>query len=135
MYLDNIIGHNTSKSTDEVLLKGDFENTGKILNGRVKLASESGDVVWVDKEIIETLGAKDALAELEALENVQPTNYLTEPEPTAQPKEQEIYHIVKRGQTFQSIASYYGIDESTLRGANTTQSFCIGARLLIKRGI
>lgn len=135
MYLDNVIGYNTSKSTDEVLLKGDFENTGKILNNRVKLTSEDGSVIWVGREVIEALEAKDALAELEALENVQPTNYLTEPEPIAQPEEQEIYHIVKRGQTFQSIASYYGIDESTLRGANTTQSFCIGARLLIKRGI
>lgn len=132
MYLDNVIGYNTSKSKDEILLNGEFENTGKTLNGRVKLIHEDGSTVWVSTE---TIGAASISAALEALKSIQPINHLTEPEHNPQNTTQEYYHTVKRGETFQSIASHYGIPESELRAANIAQSFCIGTRLRIKRGI
>lgn len=135
MYLDNVIGHSTSKSKDEILLKGEFVDTGRILNGRVKLIHEDGSVIWVSTEIIEAARTTNTLAEPEALESVQPINHPTEPEHHLQDTTQEYYHTVKRGETLQSIASYYGIPESELRAANIAHSFCIGARLRVKRGM
>lgn len=135
MYLDNVIGHSTSKSKDEILLKGEFVNTGRTLNGRVKLLHEDSSVVWVNTEIIEAAKTTSTLAEPEALESVQPSKHSTEPEHRPQDTTQEYYHIVKRGETLQSIASYYGIPEGELRAANIAHSFCIGARLRIKRGM
>ena len=135
MYLDNIIGHNTSKSKDEILLKGKFENTGKILNGRVKLIDEDGRTVWVDAKVIEPLKTTNILSTLEDLECAQPNTNSTEPKHHPKDTTQEYYHTVKRGETLQSIACKYGISESELRAANAEHSFCIGARLRIKRGV
>ena len=108
MYFVNEVAYKTSKSKEEILIKGFYEVTDKVLNGRVKCVSSDNEVVWVEKDTLNNID--------ETLEHL---NSLPSPEPIVEetPKvlnskessSDNIVHIVLRGETLESIARKYNV--------------------------
>ena len=130
MLLHNIKGYMTSKSGDEVLLTGEYTITNKKLNSRIKVMDEAGKVFWVPEEFLHKSNYEKPIITLQSIESEQKESSNTSPNSTL-----ELYHVVKRGETLQSIANLYNVEPSTLVALNGAKGVSIGSTILIRKEV
>ena len=130
MLLRNIKGYMTSKSGDELLLTGDYTITNKKLNSRIKVIDEVGKVFWVPEEFLHKSHYEKPIITLQSKESEQ-----RESSKTSLNNIVEMFHVVKRGETLQSIANLYNVEPSTLVALNGAKGINIGSTILIRKEV
>lgn len=130
MLLRNIKGYMTSKSGDELLLTGDYTITNKKLNSRIKVMDELGKVFWVPEEFLHKSHYEKPIITPHSKDSEQ-----GESSKTSLNNIVEMFHVVKRGETLQSIANLYNVEPSTLVALNGAKGISIGSTILIRKEV
>lgn len=119
--------YTSSKAEEYQSITGDFEVTDVIRNDRRKIISTAdGAIYWVDNTLIsdEVVATSDSEITQNPEEVTDNTNFKTENIPQM--------YVAKRGDTLNSIAYEFGIDEYKLRLLNNITSVVIGQRIRLR---
>lgn len=118
--------YTSSKAEEYQSITGDFEVTDIIRNERRKIIStaDDGAIYWVDNALIsdEVVPTSETTENTE--EEINNTKFNTENIPQT--------YVVKRGDTLNSIAYEFGVDEYKLRLLNNITSVVIGQRIRLR---
>lgn len=146
MILNQITAYPTSKSSEAVQLGGEFEITAKVLNGRRKIIEVStGNTYWIPKDteltevdpvkkFFESNSTRPSIdtESVKAFFNADSSmNSLLPVDNKSTSSRTTIQHVVKRGETIQSIASYYGVPIHRVMSAAHNSLLVIGQRIVI----
>lgn len=114
----NTVGYSTSKSSEEIVLKGDYEITSKILNNRIKVIDNQGEVFWIAKDTMES-DTQEVISD-----NSTKERYVCDQDP--------LYHTVSRGESIQSIAKKFNTDPTRLVMLNGSAKIAIGTKIRVR---
>ena len=128
----DVVGYTTSKSNKVVILNGMFEITETFRCGRTKVEEVDGNTYWIDSSLDQV-----GIMECTSTEEHNPEESEKYEEPTTEPSESEkdrkpiINHVVKRGETVQSIAQMYDVYTSWLISHIGSNSVHVGQHIVI----
>lgn len=133
----DVVGYTSSKSDKPVILNGIFVLTDTFRCGRTKVEELNGDTYWVESSLAQAgiyeWDTPDTSSDFD--ENVDKVEESDKDAPEEENAEKEkkvlIDHVVKRGETMQSIAEMYSVTTQWLMSHTGSSSVFVGQHIVV----
>ncbi len=133
----DVVGYTSSKSDKPVILNGIFELTDTFRCGRTKVQELDGETYWIESSLSQagiyewsTPDTSDDFDE-EVNKVEEPDKDAPEQENAEKEKKMLIDHVVKRGETMQSIAEMYSVTTQWLMSHIGSSSVFVGQHIVV----
>ena len=130
----DVVGYTTSKSDKVVILNGIFEITETFRCGRAKVEDTDGKYYWIDSSL-DQAGIMELCSE--EPDDIEESAKYEEPDKEPQQHNIEkdrkpiINHVVRRGETVQSIAQMYNVNTPWLISHIGSPSVHVGQHIVV----